>query len=280
VSATVVRSPAARGGQWPRVARRARRLAADYLPPLLLLIGLVAFWELWVRIDGTKPYVLPAPSRIWRAFLDIRGDLPEHIRTTMGEAALGLLFAAVVGAILAVLIALVPLVRRVLYPLVVVTQTIPLAVLAPLLIIWFGFGMTPKVIVVALVGFFPIVVSTTDGLLHADQDMVGLVRSMGGNRLHVLRHVLLPSAIPSFFAGLKIAAAYAVFGAVIGEWVGASSGLGIFITRAQSSFRLDRVFVAVAIIAIASMLLFALVSLAARLATPWMYVRQEEEEDR
>jgi ABC-type nitrate/sulfonate/bicarbonate transport system permease component len=146
-----------------------------------------------------------------------------------------------------------------------------------LLIIWFGFGMTPKVVVVALFGFFPITVSTVDGLLGADRDMVGLVRSMGAGRIAVMRHVLIPSALPSFFAGLKIASAYAVLGAVIGEWVGASSGLGIFITRAQTSFRVDRVFVAVIVIALVSIALFALVHIAARLATPWLYVEKEED---
>ena len=138
--------------------------------------------------------------------------------------------------------------------------------------------MTPKVIVVALIGFFPIAVSTVDGLTGADPDMIGLIRSMGGGRLAELRHVRIPAAIPAFFAGLKIAAAYAVLGAVIGEWVGASSGLGIFITRSQTSFRIDQVFVATVVVALVSIALFAAVQVAARLATPWMYVHQQEEE--
>ncbi|MEJ5222802.1 MAG: ABC transporter permease subunit, partial [Tepidiforma sp.] len=134
--------------------------------------------------------------------------------------------------------------------LLVVSQTIPMVVLAPLLIVWFGFGMTPKVVVVALWGFFPVAVATADGLMHADREMVGLVRSMGANRLQVLRYIAVPAALPAFFSGLKIAAAYAVGGAVVGEWIGASSGLGLYITRAQTSFRVDRVFVAVVLIAL------------------------------
>jgi ABC-type nitrate/sulfonate/bicarbonate transport system permease component len=244
----------------------------------MLLCLVVAGWEAWVRVFDTKPYILPAPSRIWEAFLQTRDVLPGHIRTTLSEALLGLVIAAAAGVVIAVLLASIPLVRRVLYPLLIVSQTIPMVVLAPLLIIWFGFGMTPKVIVVALYGFFPIVVATVDGLLGADRDMVGLVRSMGANRLKVLRYVLIPSALPSFFAGLKIASAYAVLGAVIGEWVGASSGLGIFITRAQTAFRVDRVFVAVVVIALLSMALFALVHLLARLTTPWQYAPQREED--
>jgi len=251
----------------------------EYLPPMLLLAALVGMWEALVAVLGTKPYVLPAPSRIWQAFLEIRGDLPEHTRRTLSESLLGLAFAAVIGIALATLIAAVPLVRRVLYPLLVVSQTIPMVALAPLLIIWFGFGMTPKVIVVALVGFFPIVVSTVDGLTGADPDMVGLVRSMGANRLQVLRYVRIPAALPAFFAGLKIAAAYAVTGAVIGEWVGASSGLGIVITRSQASYRIDRVFVAILVIAFLSIALFSAVHLLARLSSPWVYVGQTEGEN-
>ncbi|MCC7365459.1 MAG: ABC transporter permease [Dehalococcoidia bacterium] len=261
----------------PSPLARAGHYAAEYLPPAALLVALVAGWELWVRAFDTKPYVLPAPSRVWDAFLETRGVLPGHIRTTMAESLLGLFFAALIGVGLAVVIALVPFVRRVLYPLLIVSQTIPMIVLAPLLIVWFGFGMTPKVIVVALVGFFPIVVSTVDGLTNADRELVGLVRSMGARRLAVLRYVMLPSALPGFFAGLKIAAAYAVLGAVIGEYMGGSSGLGLFITRAQTSFRVDRVFVAVVVVALASMALFAAVHIAARLATPWIYVSKSEE---
>jgi ABC-type nitrate/sulfonate/bicarbonate transport system permease component len=261
-----------------RLWRATRRAVIDYLPATILLIGLVGFWELWVRVDHTKPYVLPAPSRVWSAFLETKALLPHHIRTTMAEALLGLGFAIAIGVGLALLMATWAFARRVFYPILVVSQTIPMVALAPLLTVWTGFGMTPKVIVVALIGVFPIAVATVDGLTGADPDMIGLVRSMGGGRLAELRHVRIPAAIPSFFAGLKIAAAYAVLGAVIGEWVGASSGLGIFITRSQSSFRIDRVFVATVVVALVSIALFAAVQIAARLATPWMYVHQQEEE--
>jgi ABC-type nitrate/sulfonate/bicarbonate transport system permease component len=256
---------------------RAGRAVLEYLPAALLLAALIGAWEAWVRVFDTRPYILPAPSAIWDAFLETRGTLPEHIATTMNEALLGLAIAAGAGIAIAVLLALTPFARRVLYPILVVSQTVPMIVLAPLLIIWFGFGMTPKVVVVALFGFFPICVATADGLLSADREMVALVKSMGGGRLARMRYVLLPSALPSFFAGLKIAATYAVLGAVVGEWVGAQSGLGIYINRAQRGFSTDRVFVAVAVIALQSIALFAAVHLLARLLTPWMYTSKEEE---
>jgi ABC-type nitrate/sulfonate/bicarbonate transport system permease component len=262
----------------PVVPTRRRLRFREAAPTLLLLAVLLAGWQAWVSIRNTEPYILPAPTRIWDAFLQTRDLLPGHVGTTLAESLTGLLFGAAVGAALAVVIASVPLVRRVLWPLLVASQTIPMIVLAPLLVLWFGFGMTPKVVVVALIVFFPVTVSTVPGLTGADGEMVDLVRSMGGSRAQVLRTVLFPAAVPAFFAGLRISAAYAVAGAVIAEWVGASSGLGIFITRSQAAFRVDRVFVAVVIVALLSMALFALVDGLARLASPWNYVRTDEEE--
>ncbi|HWO94126.1 MAG TPA: ABC transporter permease [Dehalococcoidia bacterium] len=264
----------------PSLVQAAGRATAQYLPAIALLIALIFLWEFLVRWLDTRPYLLPAPSRIWDAFVDVRDVLPRHVRATMYEAIVGLIIAAASGAVLAGLIATIPLVRRVLYPIVIASQTIPIIVLAPLLVTWFGFGLAPKVTVVALAGFFPVVVSTADGLMQADRELIGLVRSMGGGRYQVMRFVLVPSALPSFFAGMKIAAAYAMLAAIIGEWVGAREGLGVFITRSQASFRTDQIFVAIAIIALASMALFAVVTILARIATPWMYIGGKEDGER
>ena len=264
-------------GRRRRWAGRGLLLVREYAPALLLLAGLVGLWELLVELLDTRPWILPAPSVIWEAFLEKRGLLPAHIEATALEAVAGLGAAAAGGIALAVLIASVPLARRVLYPIIVTSQTVPPLVLAPLLIVWVGIGMESKLIVVALVGFFPIVVSTVDGLASADRGMVALVRSMGAGRLGELRYVLIPSAIPAFFAGLKIAAAYAVIGAVIAEWVAAKEGLGIFIIRSQASFRIDQIFVAIVVIALLSMALFGAVHLLARLASPWNYANDKGE---
>jgi len=249
------------------------RLVIQYVPAVLLLVALVVAWDVAVRVYDHPPYFLPSPGRVWQAFMDVRGLLPEHIRATMTAALLGLLFAAAAGAVTASALAGFAPLRRAVYPLLVVSQNVPMIVLAPLIVVWFGFGVMPKVFVVALICFFPIVVSTTDGLLRADRDLVDLARSFGAGRLAVLRSVLIPSAVPSFFAGLQISATYAVLGAVIAEWVGAPRGLGLFIMRSQTAYRLDQTFVAVAVIAAVSILLFALVHLSARVAMPWQYVR-------
>jgi ABC-type nitrate/sulfonate/bicarbonate transport system permease component/ABC-type nitrate/sulfonate/bicarbonate transport system substrate-binding protein len=245
------------------------RRARVAVPPMLFLAALVLGWELYVRARGLADYVLPAPSQVWRALVDMAPDLRDDIRATVTEAALGLVLAAAAGAVLAVVIAVWPFARRAVYPLLVVSQTVPAIVFAPILIVWLGFGLLPKIVVVALVGFFPIVVSTVDGLLGADPERIDLVRSFGGGRRACLRLVQIPSALPGFFAGLKIAATYAVIGAVIGEWMGASRGLGLVMTRSYRAFRTDQVFAAVVVVALVSLALFALVNLLARVATPW-----------
>jgi len=248
-----------------------RRWVVRYSPAALLLVALVVAWQAAVMAFDIQPYLLPGPGRVWSAFLEVRGLLPLHIRTTMTEALLGLALACVVGVATATVVASFTPVRRAVYPLLVISQNIPMLVMAPLVMVWFGFGLMPKVMVVVLMCYFPIVVATTDGLLRADRELVELARSLGAGRLQVLRTILLPSGVPAFFAGLQISATYAVLAAVISEWVGATSGLGLFIARSQRAYRVDQMFVAVVMIALISILLFALVHLAARVTMPWQY---------
>ena len=243
------------------------------VPPAVLLAAGVGFWELWVNVRDVPPYVLPAPSQIWRAGLDSRGILGDHVATTAYEAVLGLGCGAVLGVALALVVSGWSLARRVLYPVLVASQTIPMIVMAPLLVLWFGFGLTPKVVVVALITFFPVAIATAGGLTGSDPELIDLVRSMGATRMHVLRHVLVPNSVPALFDGLRIASAYTVAGAVVAEWTGAEKGLGIFLSRSQASFRVDQVFVAVVIVASLSTILFVVIGVLARVASPWRYVR-------
>lgn len=247
-----------------------QRRALDVLLTVGLLALVVVAWQAYVRVFDVAPYLLPAPTDVWDSFLDIRGTLPTHVVATVTAAVLGLVVGAPVAVVLAVVIASVGLVRRVLLPLLVVSQSIPLVVVAPLLIVWLGFGLAPKVVVVALVVFFPVVVATVEGIDATDRDLLDLVRSMGASRGRVLRSVQIPAALPSFFAGLQVSAAYAMLGAVIAEALGTERGLGLFITRSRVSFQLDQVFVGIALIALVSVALFLAVRLVARLATPWL----------
>ncbi|HEX6255895.1 MAG TPA: ABC transporter permease [Euzebyales bacterium] len=247
-----------------------------WVPPAALIAVLLLCWEVSVRVLGTPAYILPPPSAILRAFGEVRPLLGEHIVTTVTEALVGIVIGALAGVVLAVAVWAVPVFRRLTYPLLVASQTVPMVVLAPLLVLWFGFGLTPKVVVVALIAVFPVAISTVQGLASTDPEQIDLLRSMGAGRREILRMVLIPAATPAFFAGLRIASAYAIAGAVIGEWVGASSGLGLFLTRSQRSFRVDRVFVGVAVITVLSVALFGIVDLLSRIAAPWQRVEREQ----
>jgi putative hydroxymethylpyrimidine transport system permease protein len=245
-----------------------------WAPPVVALALLVIVWQVYVDVFHVASYLVPSPSKIWTAFTGWSSALPVNIETTLYESVLGLMVGSLAGAVVAMTLWAFPLVRRILYPLLVASQTIPMVVLAPLLIIWFGIGLAPKVAVVALIAFFPVVVSMVQGLENTDIDLTDLLRTMGASRLQRMKLVLLPSSAPSFFAGMRIGASYAVAGAVIGEWVGANSGMGVLLTQAQRSFRVDRVFVATIIIAVVSILLFLLTDLLARLIMPWKSTKE------
>lgn len=238
---------------------------------LAIMAVLLVFWEAAVRVTGMPAWFLPPPSRVFTALMETLPLLLEHSRYTLLAALTGLTMAVLVALVLAVVMALSPRIRQGVYPLLVFSQTIPIITIAPLLVIWFGFGIMPKVVVVTLVCFFPVAVSMVEGMQAADADMVKLLKVMGASRWQIIRLILIPAALPSFFAGLKIAGTYAMMGAVIGEWLGASNGLGVFMTRAAHAYKVDSVFAAIIIISLISLLLFALIELIARLTIPWYY---------
>lgn len=244
-------------------------VALSWLLPLLVLVVALAAWEIAVRIDDTPRWFLPRPTDIAREMQDSRALLLQHTWTTAQEVLVGLSLALILGVLLAVIIASSRFIERAIYPAIVASQAIPIIALAPILLIWFGYGMTPKVIVVVLICFFPIVVSMVDGLRAADPDAIALLRSMGATRLQIMRIVRVPASLPNLFSGLRIAAAVSVIGALVGEWVGASSGLGYLMTRSAAQFQTPRLFAAVAIAALMGIVLFALVALVERLALPW-----------
>jgi putative hydroxymethylpyrimidine transport system permease protein len=236
---------------------------------VLLLAALAAAWELAVRLLDVPDYLLPPPSRVLGALVDDAGLLAGAAASTLTTAVLGLVLGATSGVGLAVAMVASERVRAALYPLTVVSQSVPMVVLAPLFVVWFGFGLLPRVLVVALVAFFPVALATVGALLAADRDQVDLLRAMGASRADVVRHVLLPSALPGFFTGLTVAASYAMFGAVVAEWIGASSGLGLTLERSRASFETSSMFAAVVVIAAVSVLLVGLVLAAERLVVPW-----------
>ncbi len=249
----------------------ARSLLVRALPPLALLAALIGVWEVWVRLADIDPAVLAPPSRVAGALVDTADILAGHAGTTLAETAIGLLIGTFVGLGAAVLVALWPIARRAVEPLLVVLQTIPPVVLAPILVLALGFGWAPRIVVVVLIVFFPVAIAASGAFLTVDRDRVDLVCAFGGTRSDVLRHVTLPAALPAVFDGIRISAAYAVAGAAIAEQIGgARSGLGLYIVRSQRSFRTDQVIAGVVVIAVLSLAVYALVTVVARHATPWL----------
>ncbi len=240
-----------------------------WIAPALALIALLLIWEIGVRIDNTPKWFLPRPTVIFQEAYHSRSLLWANTVTTLKEIFLGYSIAFVVGVVSALAISASRLAERTLYPLIVASQAIPIIALAPILLIWFGYGLTPKVIVVVMICYFPIAVNMADGLRSADRDALALLYSMGASRWQVMRLVKIPSSLPYLISGARIAAAVSVIGAVVGEWIGASSGLGYLMTRSASQFLTARLFAAVFIAAIIGVVLFALVALLGRILVPW-----------
>lgn len=234
-------------------------------------------WELAVRGFQVRAFILPAPTAVLGRIVDQPGLFLRHALYTLQEIALGYAGAIVVGVALGILVASWPLLSRLVYPLLVSSQSIPKVALAPLLVIWFGFGMTPKVLITFLIAFFPIIVDTAGGLASVDGDLVRLARVMRGTAWRVFWKVRLPSALPQMFAGFKVAATLAVVGAVVGEFVGADSGLGWLLIQANGQADTSLAFAAVLMMAAIGILLFQVVAVIERLAIPWYVAAVEGE---
>ena len=233
-----------------------RRKATTLLIGVAIVLALLATWEVCVRWLGVPRFVLPPPSEILWAFVLQFPMLLPHIATTLGEIVLGLVFAVLVGTGLGVALFYVPALDRALHPLIIASQMIPVFAIAPLLIVWFGYGLWPKVAVAAMIGFFPMVVNVTDGLKSTSPDHIDLLRSLGATRWQILTKLRFPSSLPSVMSGLKVAATLSVVGATIGEWVGARQGLGYLMVQSHSQFRDTRVFAAILALTIVGLLLY------------------------
>ena len=252
-----------------------RERIAPLVLPALVLVVLLAAWEVaaqaeWLaeRPNG-ESLLVPAPSDIWTSLVDDRELLAENAWITLTEVLAGFAIAVALGVAFAILLHLSPALRRAFYPLLIASQTIPVIAIAPVLIVWLGYGIGPKLAIIALICFFPITVNTLDGLRSVDPDAIRMMRTLDAGRGAILRRVELPAALPFLFSGAKVAVAIAVIGAVFGEWVGADEGLGHLILVAQSQVLTDRVFAAVAVLSAFAVGLFALLALLERRVAWW-----------
>ena len=244
-------------------------LVARWGPPVLLVAVLVLAWEAYVRLAGLDPIVLPPPSRVVGSLWDAREVAAAHLVPTLIEALAGCAVSVVLATLTAIALDRWGPGRRAVEPLLVTSQTIPIVAIAPLFVIWFGFGFLPKVLIVVLVTFFPVTVALLDGFGRVDADATALLRSMGATTRQAFRTLRWPSALPSLFTGLRISVVYAVIGAIFGEYVGATNGLGIWMKLSQNSFRTDLVFGAILLTAVVSLGLYLAVGVAERFIVPW-----------
>jgi putative hydroxymethylpyrimidine transport system permease protein len=242
-----------------------------WLPPLALLAAVVGSWELVVRAASVPDYVFPAPSAVARGFADDSGLLARATAVTVREIVFGYLIAVAAALVLAVVIHWSAVVRRALLPILVASQTVPTVVLAPVLAILLGFGIGPKLAVVAIVCFFPIVVNAVDGFRSTDPDLIRMMRTLDGGRRAIFTRVEWPGALPAIFSGARVAATYAAVGAVFGEWAGSSSGLGFVMLQAQPELDTARIFACVVVLSLLALALYGLVTLAERVLVPWSH---------
>ncbi|MDI6102529.1 ABC transporter permease [Actinoplanes sp. NEAU-A12] len=231
------------------------------LPPAVTLVLLIAGWQIYTSVSGIDAWLLPSPKGIWDAALLQREALTEHTMATAELTVYGFGAGVATGLVVAVLLHLAPVLRDAVYPLLVISQNVPVIAIAPLLVVWLGFGLAPKIVVIVLVCFFPVAVATLDGLRRSDPMIADYLLMSGANRRQLFTKLQWPHALPTMFSGLKIAATYSVFGAVISEWLGAEKGIGQYMMIQKSAFRADRMFVAIAIVIVLSLAVFGLVVL-------------------
>ncbi len=231
----------------------------NVLRPTILALGLLLLWQAVVSLSGVPPYILPGPLPVGQAVVTHFPALARHLGTTMAEILLGLTLGTILGTLAALVMIMSPFFKRWLLPVLVVSQAIPVFALAPILVLWLGYGMASKVGMAVLIIFFPVASSFYSGMQRTDPDLLELARIMGARRLKVLSVIIVPSALPAFASGLRVATAVAPIGAVVGEWVGSSAGLGFYMLHANARMQIDIMFAALTVLAAVSLGLYFLV---------------------
>ena len=243
------------------------------LAPPVFLLSLAVIWELLADYGLVSHILAPAPTKILGAIVASRSEILDHAWTTMQEVISGYAAGILIGCLLGVIIVYSSILDRIFTPFMIVSQTVPYVALAPILVAWFGYGMMPKLVLVALITFFPVALAIIDGLRSVDPELLRFVRSLGGTEWNIFSKLKLPSALPHVFTGVKVSATYAVLGAVVAELFGSRKGLGNMMMRAHTKMKTDLVFGTVGVMTAMGILLFLVVVLAERLVIPWHHAR-------
>jgi ABC-type nitrate/sulfonate/bicarbonate transport system permease component len=237
--------------------------------PVLTIVVVVVIWQLVVGFQYIQPYILPSPLDIVKTLISDFGNIMKDTEVTLYESFIGFFISIVFSFVLAIIMDSFNIVKKSLYPILLISQTIPTIAIAPLFIIWFGFGVLPKIIVVIMVCFFPIVVNLVDGLEKIDPDYINLFHNMKASRLQIFYHLKLPYAMVNFFSGLKIAATYMIMAAIIGEWLGGDSGIGVYMVRAKNAYQLDKVFASIIVIVVISIAIIYIIDFIGKKVIHW-----------
>ncbi len=242
------------------------------LYPLVSVSIALGVWACICALEVVPGFALPSPAKVFRALMENLPLLATHAVTTLLEAFLGLGLGVVLAVVVAVALDSHEKLYKLVYPMLVISQTVPTIAIAPLLVLWMGYGMAPKVTLIVIVCFFPVAVGLLEAFRSVDPDLIRLFHAMGAKRWQIFWHVKWPSALPAFFAGLQIAVSYAVVGAVISEWLGGNQGLGVYMTRVRKAYAYDQMFAVIILISAISLCLIALVNYASKQAMPWKQV--------
>lgn len=249
--------------------KRKSQNTTSKLWPTLAICSLLIIWEIVSETGLVSKFMLPSPTDVLKVFISEFPALMSHARVTLTEAFVGLATGVLVGFLIAVIMDRFDKMYQAFYPLVVITQTIPTVAIAPLLVLWFGYEMLPKVILIVIVTFFPITVSLLDGFRSADKDTISLMRSMGASKMQIFWFVKFPGSLTQFFTSLRISVSYAIVGAVISEWLGGFNGLGVYMTRVRQAFSFDKMFAVLFLVSALSLLLMGAVNLLQKKCMPW-----------
>jgi ABC-type nitrate/sulfonate/bicarbonate transport system permease component len=252
-----------------------QRTIRSILPPLSIIVGVVVLWETWVTLADVKPFILPSPSRILQSLIRDHSLILGHLGITLGEILAGYTAAACVAFVSGVAIAYSRVLRRSIYPLIVLFHMVPVVAIAPILIIWFGYNVWPRIIVTALIAYFPMVVNVVAGFSNVEPELQAFFRSLNAGRIETFLKLALPTALPSIFAGLKITSVLAVIGATVSEWIGADRGLGHLISEDTTQFYTERVFASITVLSLVGITLFVLTSIVEWVVLPWQHAQRK-----
>lgn len=252
-----------------RILLNTAKKIVPVLPALTLIFLIAIFIELFVRIGKIKGFILPAPSSVLESLWVNFDEMAPHMWETFWVCGIGLVCSIIVAVGVAFLMDGIKLIKKTIYPLLIASQTIPIMVITPIIILLLGYGLAPRFLVVVLVCFFPVCISLYDGLQSVDPDMIMLMNSMGANKKEILKHVKFPASMPSLFSGIRISATYCIMATVIAEWQGSNTGLGIYMIRVKRSYDYDRMFAAIILIVLLSLFFFFVAQYAEKKAIRW-----------